>query len=187
MIKIMQDWSIAKGRVEKEISRKIDSNIYGSKYNKCVYTHIPKTAEQLIQLDKDTREAALKQNAYQELKEADDKKKRIEQKRRDREERRFEREQKSIKKRRLQNAYDSDQDKDAHLSDDFSYDEELDGPFDPLNPKFKSKLKLMEKHGRPSKQESKSVDFSANLPRLAKVKITTDLHPFHDIENQANR
>lgn len=29
-IAIIKDWSIAKGRLEKEINRKIDSSVYGS-------------------------------------------------------------------------------------------------------------------------------------------------------------
>lgn len=40
MIKMVQDWSFAKGRIEKEINRKIDSNIYGSRFKDCEYRFI---------------------------------------------------------------------------------------------------------------------------------------------------
>jgi len=29
---MVKEWSLAKGRIEKEINRKIDSSVYGSKF-----------------------------------------------------------------------------------------------------------------------------------------------------------
>jgi len=36
---MMQEWAVSKGRIEKEINRKIDSNIYGSRYRECEYRY----------------------------------------------------------------------------------------------------------------------------------------------------
>jgi len=35
MLKMIKDWSLAKGRVEREISRKIDSATYASRFKDC--------------------------------------------------------------------------------------------------------------------------------------------------------
>ncbi|KAL4510770.1 hypothetical protein ABPG72_004924 [Tetrahymena utriculariae] len=180
MIKLVQEWSIAKGRLEKEISRKIDSNIYGSKFKECEYRFNKKTNEELQNLDQETKEAALKQNALEEIREIEDKKKRIEQKKKEREERRKEREEKKNKKKR----HDTDSDKEK--SDEESYDEELDGPFDPSNPKFKNKRRPHSLHVQ-SKPEQKSVDITSTLPRIAKVQNQTNLHPFKGLEYDTQR
>lgn len=78
MISLIQEWAKAKGRLEKEINRKIDSNIYGSRFKNCEYRYSKKTQEELRAIDKTTKEAGLKQNALQDIEEEENKKKRIE-------------------------------------------------------------------------------------------------------------
>ncbi|EAS03934.3 hypothetical protein TTHERM_00456720 (macronuclear) [Tetrahymena thermophila SB210] len=53
-ITYIKEWSLAKGRLEKEINRKIDSTIYGSQYIKCDYKKRPYTAKELRDIDKNT-------------------------------------------------------------------------------------------------------------------------------------
>lgn len=86
----MQSWSVAKGRVEKEINRKIDSSIFGSKFKDCGYRHNKLSSDQLKQIDSQTKDIALKMNVLQELEADAMKEKRIQIKLKAREARRIE-------------------------------------------------------------------------------------------------
>lgn len=72
MVQILTNWSLAKGRIEKEINRKMDSSLNGSKYAELDYRYQKKSEEELRAFDRATKEAALKSNAYQEILQADE-------------------------------------------------------------------------------------------------------------------
>lgn len=88
MIKIMGEYSLAKGRIEREINRKIDSNIFGSKFRDCEYRFARKSAMEMRVLDTKTKEVAARWNALEEIQEAEAKLKRVGVKKKEREERR---------------------------------------------------------------------------------------------------
>lgn len=43
MTNLMREWSLSKGRLEKEINRKLESNLYGSQFKSC--DHKPKKSK----------------------------------------------------------------------------------------------------------------------------------------------
>lgn len=52
MINFVSDWSHAKSRVEKELTRKIDSQAYGSNYKECEYKPKQYTKKEMLKFEK---------------------------------------------------------------------------------------------------------------------------------------
>lgn len=48
---MIKEWATSKGRLEKEINRKIDSSVYGSQYIKNEYKKKEYTDEELRKID----------------------------------------------------------------------------------------------------------------------------------------